>query len=127
MKPSLPSSRPLSALFRRGRKLFAGILLAATLGAFVFSVGFVLHAAGHDCSGHDCPVCAFVAVCEANLQQLGSGYAPAPLAVAAAAVVWPQDFPAPGARILVQGVFDTYEEKDQRFVHLRDAVLLFKR
>jgi hypothetical protein len=37
MKPSLPSSRPLSALFRRGRKLFAGILLAATLGAFVFS------------------------------------------------------------------------------------------
>ncbi len=88
MKPSLPSSRPLSALFRRGRKLFAGILLAATLGAFVFSVGFVLHAAGHDCSGHDCPVCAFVAVCESNLQQLGSGYAPAPLAVAAAAIVF---------------------------------------
>ena len=88
MRPSIPSSHPFSAFFQRGRKLFAGILLAATLGAFVFSVGFVLHAAGHDCSGHDCPVCAFVAVCEANLQQLGSGYAPAPIVPVAAALVF---------------------------------------
>jgi hypothetical protein len=43
------------------------------------------------------------------------------------AVVWPQDFPAPGSPIAVQGVFDTYEEKGQRFVYLRNAVLAFKR
>ncbi|MBQ7251079.1 MAG: hypothetical protein IJS32_00570 [Kiritimatiellae bacterium] len=76
------------ALRKRGRKFFAGILLGAVLGAWLFSVGFILHAADHDCSGHDCPVCAIVLQCKANLQQLGSGYAPAPLAVAAAAIVF---------------------------------------
>ncbi len=99
------------ALRKRGRKFFAGILLGAVLGAWLFSVGFILHAADHDCSISDAMACC----------QQGIEFAPTN------AVVWPQDFPAPGARILVQGVFDTYEEKGQRFVHLRNAVLSFKR
>ena len=71
----------------RLRRFGAAVLLAAVLAAGVFSVAFVAHAAGHDCSGSDCPVCEWVAVCQSNLQQLGSGYAPAPAAAVAVAAV----------------------------------------
>ncbi len=39
------------------------------------------------------------------------------------AVVYPRDFPAVGAAIVVQGVFDTYLERGERYVHVRDAML----
>ncbi len=39
------------------------------------------------------------------------------------AVVYPRDFPAVGAPIVVQGVFDTYLERGERFVRVRDAML----
>ena len=39
------------------------------------------------------------------------------------AVVYPRDFPATGAPIVVQGVFDTYLERGERFVRVRDALL----
>lgn len=34
---------------------------------------------------------------------------------------------SPGQQIVVQGVFDTYEEDGNRFVHVRDAILSFRR
>ena len=34
---------------------------------------------------------------------------------------------SPGQQIVVQGVFDTYEEDGNRFVHGRDAILSFRR
>lgn len=72
----------------RLRRLAAGVLLAAFLAAGAFSAAYIAHAAGHDCSGEGCPVCALVVQCEANLQLLGSGYAPAPIVPATAALVF---------------------------------------
>lgn len=43
------------------------------------------------------------------------------------AVAYPADFPNEGAPILVQGVFDTYEEDGNRYSHIRDAFLSFSR
>ena len=43
------------------------------------------------------------------------------------AVSYPADFPSDGAPIVVQGVFDTYVEDGNRFAHVRDALLLFRR
>lgn len=39
----------------------------------------------------------------------------------------PADFPSPGQQIVLQGVFDTYAEDGNRFVHVRDAILSFRR
>ncbi len=39
------------------------------------------------------------------------------------AVVYPRDFPAVGTPIVVQGVFETYKERGERFVHVRNAIL----
>lgn len=47
--------------------------------------------------------------------------------VATNALSYPADFPADGAPIVVQGVFDTYEEGGNRFAHVRDAILSFRR
>ena len=47
--------------------------------------------------------------------------------VATNAVAYPQDFPEEGTPIVVQGVFDTYEENGHRYPHVRDAVLSFHR
>lgn len=43
------------------------------------------------------------------------------------AVSYPADFPSDGAPIVVQGVFDTYVEDGNRFAHVRDAILSFRR
>ena len=43
------------------------------------------------------------------------------------AATYPADFPPEGGAILVQGVFDTYEEASNRYVRLRDAHLAFPR
>ncbi len=45
----------------------------------------------------------------------------------AAGPVWPQDFPKEGGAIVVQGVFDSYEEGGQTYFHLRDAHFSFPR
>ncbi len=64
-------------LFRgRGLRILAGAVLAAMLSAEVFAVAEIFHAAGHDCEGKDCPVCALVLQCEQALQSLGSGRVP---------------------------------------------------
>ena len=45
-------------------KRVIAILLAVLFAcAVAFSLAFVLHVAGHDCSGEDCPVCARIAAC----------------------------------------------------------------
>ncbi len=85
---------PLFALHWRAGRIVAALLLAALVAIGVFSTLFISHAAGHDCSGHDCPVCALVVVCESNLRLIGSGYAPAPSAMVAAVIL----FAAPAAR-----------------------------
>lgn len=41
------------------------------------------------------------------------------------ATAYPDDFPAAGQPIIVQGTFDTYEEDGHRFCHVRDAHLSF--
>lgn len=46
------------------KKRICAILLAALFAfAAAFSLAFIAHAAGHDCSGEDCPVCAALEVC----------------------------------------------------------------
>ncbi len=79
---------PLFALHRRAGRIVAALLLAALVAIGVFSTLFIAHAAGHDCSGHDCPVCALVVVCESNLRLIGSGYAPVSSAMVAAVILF---------------------------------------
>ena len=67
----------------RGLRVLAGAVLAAMVSAEVFAVAEIFHAAGHDCEGKDCPVCALVLQCEQVLQSLGSGRVPEAPRVAA--------------------------------------------
>lgn len=75
---------PFSAFHGRAGCFVAALLLAALVAVRVAAAVFIAHAADHDCPGHDCPVCELILVCESNLRLLGSGYAPAPVAVVAA-------------------------------------------
>ena len=52
----------------RKRKIsfaFAAILLLSVL----FSVCYIALKAEHDCSGDECPVCVFLALCEQNIRE----------------------------------------------------------
>lgn len=64
--------------------------LAALTGLVVvltvlLSAAFIAKEAGHDCAGHDCPVCASIAQCENTIRRIGSGLLPV-IAVAVALV-----------------------------------------
>ncbi len=48
----------------RIRKIAAGIIVVMMLFAVLFSTFFIALEADHDCCGEDCPICAFIAVCE---------------------------------------------------------------
>lgn len=67
---------------------------AALLLSFqAYSAWTVVHEAGHDCCGRDCPVCAEIQECFANFQSPGPVAESVELAVRAAA----QDFVFPPA------------------------------
>ncbi len=64
------------------KKRFAAIALAAlVLFVLMTSLFVIAHEADHDCTGENCPVCAFIAVCRNTLKTLGD-------ALIAAAVVF---------------------------------------
>ncbi len=86
MRAKTQRRSPFSAFQGRAGRIVAALLLAALVAVWVFAALFIAEAADHDCSGHDCPVCALILVCESNLRLLGSGYAPPPAAMVAAVV-----------------------------------------
>lgn len=57
------------------RRFAAAILAALVLVALTASLFIVVHAAHHDCSGDDCPVCAAAAVCRDTLKTLSGALA----------------------------------------------------
>lgn len=75
-------------LFVRLRRVGAAVLLAAVLAVGVVSALCIALAVDHECDGEECPVCELIAVCQANLHQLGTGCTPMPAAAPAAAVVF---------------------------------------
>lgn len=67
------------------RRRFAALFMALVVLLFLLlSTYFIAHMACHECSGDDCPICAFIQMSEDNLRQLGSG---APAATAAVSLV----------------------------------------
>lgn len=59
-------------LGKNSRRLLSGLCAALLLGVWLFSGLFVAAEAGHDCDGHDCPVCLEMRGCLGNFQLLGS-------------------------------------------------------
>ncbi len=64
------------------KRLAAFIFAALVLFALMTSLFVIIHEAGHDCSGENCPVCAVIAVCQNTLKTLGGIVGAAALAFA---------------------------------------------
>ena len=75
---------------RKKSKRVLAVLMAALLTVIVFFAAFlIVENLDHDCEGEHCPVCECIQVCEAVLQQMGTGLLPvfcAVLAIVAAFV-----------------------------------------
>ena len=54
------------------RRIGAALLCALLALALLVSSAFMLHAADHDCTGEDCPVCRAIARAESLLRLLGA-------------------------------------------------------
>lgn len=72
----------------RKTKILAVVLMSAALMFTVlFSLFFIAHELDHDCSGDDCPICAFIHMCENNIRQIGGGASAIMAAVVLAVVI----------------------------------------
>ena len=60
-------------------RLIASALVLAVVFVMLFSVGFVIAEADHDCIGEDCPICYQINICKNTLRAVG---------LAAAAVIF---------------------------------------
>lgn len=54
------------------RKLTAWIAAIAILGVMLFSTIFISQHIEHECTGEECPVCAFMVQCENNINSIGA-------------------------------------------------------
>ena len=54
------------------RKTTAWVAMIATVLVMLFSCIFISNHVNHECTGHDCPVCAVVSQCENNLKTIGA-------------------------------------------------------
>ena len=54
-------------------KVTTGIIAVMMLLVVLFSTFFIASHADHDCTGKDCPICAFIQQCENNIRVTGSG------------------------------------------------------
>lgn len=68
--------------------MLSWLIAAAVLFVILGSVVFLAVEAGHDCSGHGCPVCAQLEACEEALQTLALAAGAALPAAGAAAWLW---------------------------------------
>ncbi|MCR5538454.1 MAG: hypothetical protein K6F13_04200 [Lachnospiraceae bacterium] len=68
-------------------RLFSALLAALLIFLVVCSSCVLAAEAGHDCTGDDCEVCAFLEECRVNIRRAGSGIAPAAALFAAAVFV----------------------------------------
>ena len=62
------------------KRITAGIIAMMMLVVVLFSVFYISVEAEHDCTGKNCPVCAYIQQCENTLNQIG-GRPPAQTAV----------------------------------------------
>ncbi len=53
------------------RRAAALLLCIGLIFVLAVSSAFIAHEAGHDCSGHDCPICQMIAVSVNLLRTLG--------------------------------------------------------
>ncbi len=51
----------------------AWILAVLVVLLMLVSYSFIAKEANHDCTGEDCPVCAFIQQCESTMHRIGSG------------------------------------------------------
>ena len=54
-------------------RITAGMMAFMLLFIMLFSSFFIAAHADHDCTGEDCPVCAFIQQCENNIRGAGGG------------------------------------------------------
>ena len=59
----------------KSKRIASGVIAALMLFVLLFSASYIAAEADHDCTGHDCPICACIQQCENTLQQIGSGVA----------------------------------------------------
>ncbi len=57
---------------RHQKRIGAGFLCAIIVLAMLVSSAFILHEAGHDCTGEDCPICQAVAINGQLLRLIGA-------------------------------------------------------
>ncbi len=56
----------------KNKNLIAGVICAAFVFIFLFSVIFIAVEGDHDCTGEDCPICMEIQACIQTLQTLGT-------------------------------------------------------
>ena len=54
-------------------RITSGIMAVMMLVVMLVSSFFIAAHADHDCTGEDCPVCAFIQQCENNIRGAGGG------------------------------------------------------
>ena len=52
----------------------AAVLCAVLVLTMVFSSAFIIHEAGHDCTGEDCPICHVIAASSQLLRLIGAAF-----------------------------------------------------
>lgn len=57
----------------KSKRVASGVIVALMLFILLFSAFYIAVEADHDCTGHDCPICACIQQCENILQQIGNG------------------------------------------------------
>ena len=59
----------------KSKRIISGFIAFLMLAVMLFSAFYIAAEADHDCTGHDCPICACIQQCENTLYQIGNGAA----------------------------------------------------
>ncbi len=93
---------------QRSRRILSAVAAALFLGCQVFSAAYIIHEAGHECSGEGCPVCVQLEQCVSNFQQTGTGIeadtTTVPIPVFAADAAIPAEVQLPSLSLVSQKV-----------------------
>ncbi len=54
------------------KRIGAGLLCVIFVLAMLVSSAFIIHEAGHDCTGEDCPICQAIAINDQLLRLIGA-------------------------------------------------------
>ena len=108
-------------------KKTAALLLCVFFAlAVLFSSALIIHEAGHDCAGEDCPICRAVVYHACVIPDATACCAQGIEFTLAGDHRWPEDYPEPGTDIIITGRLETYMEDGMRYLNLADSEMVLQ-